>query len=80
MSRLFASGGQDWSFSFSISPSSEYSGFISFRMDWFDLEVQEIPKSQNKGLIIRIPPPISQNMLGKERPRRGEVGGSEKRP
>ena len=26
-----------WSFSFSISPSSEYSGFISFRMDWFDL-------------------------------------------
>ena len=29
------------SFSFSISPSSEYSGLISFRMDWFDLlEVQ----------------------------------------
>ena len=26
-----------WSFSFSISPSKEYSGFISFRMDWFDL-------------------------------------------
>ena len=26
-----------WSFSFSISPSSEQSGFISFRMDWFDL-------------------------------------------
>ena len=26
---------KDWSFSFSISPSSEYSGFISFRMDWF---------------------------------------------
>ena len=26
-----------WSFSFSISPSSEYSGFISFRMDWLDL-------------------------------------------
>ena len=25
-----------WSFSFSISPSSEYSGLISFRMDWFD--------------------------------------------
>ena len=24
-----------WSFSFSISPSSEYSGLISFRMDWF---------------------------------------------
>ena len=26
-----------WSFSFSISPSSEYPGLISFRMDWFDL-------------------------------------------
>ena len=31
-------GGQKyWSFSFSISLSSEYSGFISFRIDWFDL-------------------------------------------
>ena len=26
-----------WSFSLSISPSNEYSGLISFRMDWFDL-------------------------------------------
>ena len=26
-----------WSFSFSINPSKEYSGLISFRMDWFDL-------------------------------------------
>ena len=26
-----------WSFSFSISPSSEYSGLIPFRIDWFDL-------------------------------------------
>ena len=26
-----------WGFSFSISPSNEYSGLISFRMDWFDL-------------------------------------------
>ena len=29
-----------WSFSFSISPSNEYSGLISFRIDWFDLAVQ----------------------------------------
>ena len=26
-----------WSFSFNISPSNEYSGFISFRINWFDL-------------------------------------------
>ena len=26
-----------WSFSFSISPANEYSGLISFRIDWFDL-------------------------------------------
>ena len=32
-----------WSFSFSISPSNEYSGLISFRMDWLDL-------LQSKGL------------------------------
>ena len=30
---------QYWSFSFSISPSNEYSGLISFRMDWLDLLV-----------------------------------------
>ena len=35
-----------WSFSFSISPSNEYSGLISFRMDWFDfLAVQATLKS-----------------------------------
>ena len=28
---------KDWSFSFNISPSSEYSGLIFFRMDWLDL-------------------------------------------
>ena len=32
-----------WSFSFSISPSNEYSGLISFRMDWLDI-------LQSKGL------------------------------
>jgi len=35
-----------WSFSFSISPSNEYSGLISFRIDWFDLlAFQETLKS-----------------------------------
>ena len=38
MSQFFPSGGQkNWSFSFSISPSNEYSGLISFRIDWLDL-------------------------------------------
>ena len=42
--RVFSSGSvllirwpKYWSFSFNISPSSEYSGLISFRMDWLDL-------------------------------------------
>ena len=34
-----------WNFSFSISPSNEYSGLIFFRIDWFDLVAQETPKS-----------------------------------
>ena len=38
MNQFFASvGPKYWHFSFSISPSSEYSGLISFRIDWFDL-------------------------------------------
>ena len=48
-----------WSFSFSISPSKEYSGLISFRMNWFDLlVVQETLKSllqhhSSKASILR---------------------------
>ena len=34
-----------WSFSYSISPSNEYSGLISFRIDWFNLAVQGTLKS-----------------------------------
>ena len=44
-----------WSFSFSISPSNEYPGLISFRMDWLDLlEVQGTLKSpiKDEGLIF----------------------------
>ena len=37
---------KDWSFSFSISPSNEYSGLIFSRIDWLELfAVQETPKS-----------------------------------
>ena len=44
---------KDWSFSFSISPSSEYSGLISFRMDWLDLlAVQETLKSLSYPFIL----------------------------
>ena len=48
-----------WSFSFSISPSNEYSGLISFRMDWMDLlAVQGTLKSllqhhSSKALVLR---------------------------
>ena len=47
MSWLFASGGPKyWDFSFIISPSSEYSGLFTFRIDWFDiLAVQGTLKS-----------------------------------
>ena len=47
MSRLFTSGGQSiGAISFSISPSNEHPGLISFRMDWLDLlAVQETLKS-----------------------------------
>ena len=34
-----------WSFSFSISPSKDYSGLIYFRIDWLDLADQGTPKS-----------------------------------
>ena len=60
MSQLFVSGGQKyWSFSFNISPSNEYSGLISFRMDWLDLiAVQGILKgllqhNSSKASILR---------------------------
>ena len=39
---------KSWSFSFRISPSNEYSGLISFRIDWFDLlAVQEDSKESS---------------------------------
>ena len=37
MSALRIRSPKYWSFSFSVSPSNEYSGLISFRMDWFGL-------------------------------------------
>ena len=40
-----------WSFSFSISPSNEYSGLISFRMDWLDLLAVQ---GTLKNLLLRV--------------------------
>ena len=51
---------KDWSFSFSISPSNEYSGLIFFRIDWFDLlAVQGTLKSllqhcSSKASVLRL--------------------------
>ena len=60
MSQLFTSGGQSIGVSASaISPSNEYSGLISFRIDWLDLlAVQETLKSllqeySSKALILQ---------------------------
>ena len=44
-STLHMSWPKYWSFSFSISPSNEHLGLISFRMDWLDLAVQGTLKS-----------------------------------
>ena len=43
-----------WGFSFSSSPSKEYSGLISFRIDWFDLlAVQGVLKSTPRKLHLQ---------------------------
>ena len=46
-----------WSFSFSLSPSNEYSGLISFRIDWFDLlavqgTLKSILQHSSKALVL----------------------------
>ena len=47
VSWLFASNDQSiGSFSFSMCPSNEYSGLLSFRMDWFDLLAVQVQKYQ----------------------------------
>ena len=58
MSQLFSSGGMYWTLNFNISPSSDYSGLIPFRMDWLALlAVQGTLKSllqhhSSKALIL----------------------------
>ena len=56
-----------WSFSFCVSPSNEYSGLISFRMDWLDLPaVQGTPRS----LLCRGPAPADPGYSKQGRRRR----------
>ena len=50
-----------WSFSFSISPSNEYAGLISFRMDWLDLlavqgTLKSSPAPQFKNTVQKFSP------------------------
>ena len=57
-STLCISWPKNWSFSFRISPANEYSGLISFRINWLDLlAVQGTPKSllQHHGSKASIP-------------------------
>ena len=57
MSQPFASGPKYRIFSLSISPSNKYSGFIFFRMNWFDLPVVQVtlmslPQHRKKASIL----------------------------
>ena len=56
-----------WSFSVSISPSREYSGLFSFRMDWFDLAVQRALKSllqhHNSKASTSLAPSLSYGLI-----------------
>ena len=56
-----------WSFSFSISPSNEYSGLISFRMDWLDLLAVQgtlrglLQHHSSKASVFRVQPSSQSN-------------------
>ena len=53
MSQLFASGSQSISFSFNISPSSEYSGLISIRLDLFAVQGTLLQHHSSKASILQ---------------------------
>ena len=48
-----------WSFSFSISPSNEYSGLISFRIDWFDLLAVQTSRKTSISVLLTTPKPLT---------------------
>ena len=43
-----------WSLNFSISPSNEYAGLISFRIDWFDFAVQRTLRSLHQHHSLKV--------------------------
>ena len=53
---------EHWSFSFSNSPSSDYSGLISFRIDWFVLFAVQVHMLK---ISLRISPPLLPSQLNK---------------
>ena len=55
-----------WSFSFSISPSSEYSGLISLRVDWFDLLPSKFLNLETFGLNLNLHKNFPDSSVGKE--------------
>ena len=60
-----------WSVSFSISPSNEYSGLISFRIDWFDLLAIQLVhwrrEWQSTAAFFPLNPRNSNTLKGRER-------------
>ena len=59
---------QYWSFSFSISPSSDYSGLISFRMDWFDLSTAAATAAKSLRLCPTLCDPTDGSPRGSPAP------------
>ena len=59
-----------WSFSFSISPSSEYSGLIFFRMDWLDLLTASVKMRYRE---VRGPPQLQKCMLSQREISDGDI-------
>ena len=45
-----------WSFSFSICPSNEYSGLISYRIDWFDSRIEPTSPALQADFLLSEPP------------------------
>ena len=66
-----------WSFSFSISPSNEYSGLISFRVDWFDLHAPLITKGVSRVLRVHIYIPTARLVAQRIRETEYSVGQQE---